>query len=250
MDSISDAWKKYPLLVAGDLPVAPPGAHSISLSGGNYSGPLQINDFYIILALPCEEIGNALACLEAAAVSPDQVIAFLPADVTFIHPQLAFLGLLENIPGESADEFRIRLFGKLECQRHKRLPFALHEAAEGGIARRLNERELLEALDTARLAHALSCGYGLSPEKHTKILRASLKGPQGISPAPWASDSSVEKLLVETAQLILKCAIHGGSFRDALKEHAVALPFRTRTELLHHVESSLGLLLGGKGHAA
>ena len=249
MDRISDNWKKYPLLVVGELPFTLPGAVSLLPSNVGGSEFPSLNDFYIIISVDRLSIDAAISLLESTNVSPDQMIVFLSAELSFDHPKQAFMGVMENIEGENADEFRARLLGRLECQRQKKLLFAMHEASQLGIARRLNETELCHTLDITRIAHALACGYGLSPESHRKVLRACLEGmiTANIS---WDQNVSIEKLIPEAGAFILECAAKGINFRDALKERASALSFRARTDLLHQIENCLGLLLGGKNNAA
>ncbi len=249
MDRISDNWKKYPLLVVGELPFSPPGA--LSLDPAKIGGPEcpSLNNFYIIVALPADSHDLAIARLEEAKVTPDQIIVFLRAELPFSHPRQALLGVMEVIEGESGEEFRARLHGRLEAQRQKKLLFALHEASELGIARRCSDLELVQALDITRISHALACGYGLCPETHRKVLRAAL-ATNAPPPAPWTGEVPTEKLIPEAAALLHDCAAKNLNFRDTLKERTAALSFRARTDLLHQIESCLGILLGGKGHAA
>lgn len=249
MDRISDPRKKYPLLVVGELPFALPDSISITPATMGASGSPELNSFYIIVAVAADVHELVLARLEELKVNPDQVIVFLRAEIPFSHPRQAFLGVMDNIPGESAEEFRARLLGRLETQRQKKLTFALQQASESGITRRLSDSELTTTLDIARLAHALACGYGLTPELHGKVLSACLEGTH-CPTENWAGEVPFEKLIPEAAALIFDCATKGKNFRDTLKERSAALSFRTRTDLLHQIESCFGIFLGGKAHAA
>lgn len=250
VDLIADNWKKYPLLlIGGEFPVSLPEAISFPVSGIGSPGSLPINDFYVLLSVAENELASVLSRLEAVGLSPAQVLPLLKPETPFSHPKQAYLGIFDLIAGESPEEFRARLLGKLEAQRQKMLCVALVEANESGILRALPEHELAAALDTCRMAHALACSYSLSPMAHVRVLRLCL----GAAPAhslSWPADLAIESLIVEASNLLLECFKNSQNFREMLKERAGALPFRARNELLHHVESCLGHLLRGKSHAA
>jgi hypothetical protein len=53
-------------------------------------------------------------------------------------------------------------------------------------------------------------------------------------------------LIAETAIFALNCLQNGKNLREALRERASTLSFRARTDLTQHVESCLGLVLGGR----
>jgi len=249
VDLIADNWKKYPLLLIGELATALPEALPFPASGIGAPGSLPINDFYVLVSVSELELAPVLARLETAGLSPAQILPLLRPETQFAHPKLAFLGIFDLIDGESPEEFRARLLGKLEAQRQKMLCMALQEAADRGISRALQENELGAALDACRVAHALACTYSLSPMAHARVLKLCLeRGP--AQSLPWPADLATERMIVEASLLLLHCFQRGQSFREQLKEKSGALPFRARTDLLHHLESCLGQLLGGKSHVA
>lgn len=249
MDPIADNWKKYPLLVIGDLTVSLPEATPISaLSLGN-AQVLSLHNFYVLVCAQDAELPSLVARLEELQLSPTQIILLLRPETTFSHSRLAFLGEICQIDGENADEFRARLLGKLDAQRQKKISFALQEAMDAGVSRRLAESELALSLDACRISHALACSFSLSPAAHDRVLRRSLEKCEMAS-RPWPNDISSENLIGETSLLLLDCFLRGKNFRDSLKEKSIYLPFRARNELLRHIETSLGFLLGGKSHVA
>jgi hypothetical protein len=245
VDLIADNWKKYPLLVIGELPIALPEAFPFSAAGANGQ---PVNNFYVLVSVSGTELGPTLAKLEEAGLCAAQILPMLRPEEPFSHPRQAFLGLFDLIEGESPEEFRTRLLGKLEGQRQKMLSLAFQEAADLGLARQLSEIELSAALDSCRVAHALACGYSFSPLAHLRVLRRCLE-PAACQGA-WPADISAERLIVETSRLLVLCFRHSHSFREQLKEKGAALPFRARSDLLHQVETTLGHLLGGKSNVA
>ncbi len=249
VDLIADNWKKYPLLLIGELAQALPEALPFPESGIGAPSSLPINDFYILISTSSEKFESLISRLEATGLSSAQILLMLPPEVEFSHPQISFFGIVDQIDGECAEEFRARLLGKLEGQRQKLLCAALQQAAENGVARNFPDSELASALDACRIGHALASSYSLSPRSHCRVLRLCLERIP-FTACPWANDVSLEKLIHETSLLLLDCTRRGTSFRDGLKEMSGALPFKARNDLLHHVESALGHLLGGRSHAA
>jgi len=250
VDLIADNWKKYPLLLVGsEFSVSLPEAIPFPVSGIGAPAGLPINDFYVLVAVAEEELMPVISRLEASGVCAAQILPLLKPETSFWHAKQAFFGLFDLIEGESPEEFRSRLLGKLEVQRQKMLCVSLQEAHDRGISRTLPENELGAVLDTCRMAHALACSYSLSPMAHAHVLRLCLDGAKKQN-LPWPADLSCENLVVETSLLLLDCFQRSQNFRDVLKEKGASLPFRTRSELLHHVESCLGQFLGGKSHAA
>lgn len=249
MDRLSDSWRKYPLLVIG-TPVLPlPGAIELPVSAIGAPGSIPLHDFYVLVCLPTSEADTALARLADAGLPPEQVLVWLPAHQEPLAVSQPWTGQLDAMEGESPDDARARLLGKLESQRQKKLNCALQEASDRGLARLLGESELLRVLDGVRIAHALACAFSLPPLSHSLALRACLERSLAAA-GPWSADSSPEKLVVECALLFLDCQEKGSSFRELLKERCSGLPFRVRSELLHHIETGLGFLVGGKNHAA
>jgi len=249
VDLIADNWKKYPLLLVGELSGFLPEAQQFSVTTIGAPGPIILNNYYVVVSAEEGERSSVLAQLQSSGLCPAQLIVLLSPESSFSHERQAFIGQLDLIAGESADEFRSRLLGKLEAQRQKMLSYVLQEAADTGIARSLTELELGTTLDSCRIAHALACSYALSPAAHERVLRScfALTKTPGCS---QSADSAVERLIVDASLLLLQCFRDGTSFRDHLKERNASLPFRARNDLLHHVEATLGHLLRGKCHVA
>lgn len=248
MDRIADNWKKYPLLVIGAIPAPLPGAISYPAEAIGTPDSLPIHDFYVIVAVAPAQVEATLARLEQIRLSPAQIIVFLPTEIPFSHPHKGFMGVIDGIEGQNAEDFRIRMLSKLESQRQKKLCYALQEAMDNGLPRRRSEAELARALDACRIAHTLACGYALSPLLHARVLRMSLE-KEATNPDPWPNDISPERLIVETAVLLLDCFHKGAGFRELLKEKSAALPFRARNDLLHHIETCLAFLTGAGGRS-
>jgi hypothetical protein len=247
VDKLSEGGKRAPLLVIGEVPFAPPGA--FSLSPADAACFPDINNFYIIASLPDPELEPFLASLARAGAAADQVLVL---SATGGEPRASVAsghGTLELFEGEGPEEFRSRLLARVEAQRQKKLPNAFREAQENGIARRLGDQELARALDVTRVAHALACGYGLSPAAHGRVLQACLAGAARPPAAPWPGDVPAETLIPEAAAVFVDAVLKGFSGREAVRERAAVLSFRCRTDLLHQVESCLGGVPGGK-HAA
>ncbi len=249
MDLIADNWKKYPLLLVGELSVSLPEARQFPLVSIRAPGSTILNDFYILVAAREGDLTSVLTELETTSLCPAQLLVLLSPEAAFSHPRQAHIGQIDLIAGESVDEFRARLLGNLESQRQKMLSFILQEAADAGSGRTLPELELGIALDSCRIAHALACSYALPPAAHARVLRSCIaleKAPGCLS----ACDHGVERLIVDASQLLLRCFREGFNFRDQLKERCASLPFRARNDLLHHVETTLGHLLRGKCNVA
>lgn len=249
MDRLQDNWKKYPLLVIGQPGISVPGSAELSLSEIATPGAPDINKHYILLALPSGELPAALNLLSASGFPREQLVALLSGGLALPPEFLPWAGTLELADGETPDEIRSRLLGRLETQRQKKLNFAFHEAQERGITRSFSEAELAKLLDGTRIAHALACAYSLPPHLHSAALRSCLERPSAPFGA-WGPESSHERVIVDCAFLFLDCQSRGINFREQLKERSAGLSFRLRSELLHHIESGLGFLLGGKSNAA
>ncbi len=249
MDRLQDNWKKYPLLVIGQPGISVPGAEELSLSAIGQSGAPHINNFYILLSTPSAELTSALKLLSASGFPREQLVACLSNGPALPLEFLPWAGTLEMIDGETPDEIRSRLLARLEAQRQKKLNIALQEAQERGITRNYPDAELGQLLDGTRIAHALACAYSLPPLSHSAALRSCLDRPSAPI-AAWGPESSHERVIVDCAFLFLDCQSRGVNFREQLKERSAGLSFRARSELLHHIESGLGFLLGGKSNAA
>lgn len=249
MDRLQDNWRKYPLLVIGQPGINVPGAAELSLPAIGAPGAPDINNFYVLLALPAADMASALRLLAASGFPREQLVAFLSGGPGLPPEFLPWAGTLELVEGETPDDIRSRLLGRLEGQRQKKLNFALHEAHERGITRSFTEPELAKLLDGIRIAHALACAYALPPLSHSAALRSCLERPTAPL-AAWGPESSHERVIVDCAFLFLDCQSRGMNFREQLKERSAGLSFRVRSELLHHIESGLGFLLGGKSNAA
>ena len=245
-DRIADNGKKYQLLVVGEMPAPPSGSVSLSPEKIADPFPINLNDFYIVLALSDERLENAIVSLESQGVSPAQILVYRRLDAPFRHPQELLFGFLDQIEGEGAEELRARLLARLEAQRQKKLLVVLQEIQESGAAYRLEEAELQRLLDVLRVAHSLCCGYDLAPAAHFRVLRACAGSRQEHA---WSGDPSPESLLPEAAALVADTLLRGGSVREALRERAVGLSFRARSDLQHQVESCLSTLLGGRNAA-
>ncbi len=245
MDRISDNGKKAPLLVLGELSAVLPGASSCKPANLPLS---NINDFYVVLALPIAERDDVLATLAGSGLLADQLVLCLRGDVPPRDPRWAGCGILENVDGETAEELRSRVLARVEGQRQKKLVTLLREAHDGGLARRLPETELARALDVTRLAHALACGYGLPPSAHARTLRAALELPAPTG-APWTGEPIPECLIPLAAAVLVDAILRGASCREVIRERAASLSFRARNDLFHQVDACLGSLPGGK-HAA
>lgn len=249
MDRLADNWKKYPLLVIGTPSIPLPGALELPVSAIGSPGTIPLHDFYVLVCLPAAQAEAAIARLAEAGLPPEQALAWLPSGQGPLGAPQPWTGQLEVVDTESPDDARARLLGKLESQRQKKLNCALQEASDRGFDRQLSEAELLRVLDGVRIAHSLACAFSLPPLSHSLALRACLERTSA-SPGPWAADFTPERLVVECAFLFLDCQEKGTSFREQLKEKSAGLPFRVRSELLHHIETGLGFLVGGKSHAA
>lgn len=249
VDRLAVNWKKYPLLVIGTPVIPLPGALELPISAIGVPDSIPLHDFYVLVCLPAAQAEAALARLADAGLPPEQALAWLPAGQGPVGAFQPWTGQLEVVESESPDDIRARLLGKLEGQRQKKLNYALQEASDRGLSRHFNEAELLRVLDGVRIAHSLACAFSLPPLSHSLALRACLER-SAAAPGPWATDSAPERLVVECAFLFLECQEKGASFREQLKEKSAALPFRVRSELLHHIETGLGFLVGGKNHAA
>lgn len=248
MEHFTDNWKKYPLCVLGSLPHAPVGTPAIDPADLGPASAELLNNLNIIVALESHATLGALKALFSLGINPDQIIVFWTSQETFQNQYLPVLGVLDNIEGESVEEFRQRLMSKLECQRQKRLGYALTCAEEAGLSTRLTESELAHTVDHIRIAHALACSYGLPPAKHNNLLKKCLEG-QTKQLTSWPADIEVDSLIIEASRSLLQCLGSDVNLRDAIRERAALLPFRARTDLLHHIENCLGPLLGGRNAA-
>lgn len=249
MEKASDTWKKYPLITMGAPPFAVPSLSALPLDAKNLPDASTLKDSYVLITPTEDGASHLLEQLLAASASADQIILLLTPQIPFQHPQQHIFGLMEWIEGEPAEEFRARLLVRLEAQRQKKLMFVMQEAVESGITRNLTESDLCNALDTVRVAHALACAYALSPALHAQALRACFDGSLNLS-TPWLTDLPAEILIPQASAFLVDCATLGVNIREAFKERTAHLPFRVRSELLHHIEINLGFLLGGKSHAA
>jgi hypothetical protein len=107
---------------------------------------------------------------------------------------------------------------------------------------------LTRTLDITRIAHALCCGYSLSPAVHARVLRDCLAGAYDVQ-SSWAGEISPEILVPGAAEGVHRALVKGVSVREALRDRLVPLSYRARTELLHHCESCVGAVTGAR-HAA
>lgn len=250
MERGSETGRRLPLLVIGDPPWPLPEAARAEAGAISREAVPNINNFYILVALPPLEASAALESLQRAGVSAEQVIVLMPAEQPFAHPLQPFLGTIDWVEGECAEELRARLLRRVELQRQKKLPFLLLEFGSGEAARGMPEAELGRAIDSARIAHALACSLALSPSQHDAAIRACLLGTAARAEQPWPADLAPERLVAETAVLAQEALTRGLPVRDGIRERSVALPFRARADLLHQIENCLGALPGGKKHAA
>jgi hypothetical protein len=245
VDHTSDDWKKDPLVVIGSLPAIPPGAVSIAPAALGAPGTPCLNDFYVVVALTSESRPATLIALAAGGVAEQQVVVYLrPGECA---PTGEF-GSLEALDGESNEELRARLLNKLQSQRQRQLPAALRIAHEQGLDHLVAEPTLTRTLDITRIAHALCCGYSLSPAVHARVLRDCLAGAYDVQ-SSWAGEISPEILVPGAAEGVHRALVKGVSVREALRDRLVPLSYRARTELLHHCESCVGAVTGAR-HAA
>ncbi len=243
-----DNGKRYPILQIGKLPFSIPGALELPLSAIGASHSIPVNEFYVLLGASGGNIENATKLLKAG-LPPDQLIV-CSLSFTELPPQFRpWVGSLDLLENETIEEFRLRLLARLEIQRQKKLNYALQSASEHSPSNASDGIDLSIRIDGARITHSLACAYALSPHSHSLALKAAIENaPHGAE--PWAAETTTEELILKCAFLLLDCQARGNSFKEQFKERSAALPFRARSELLHHIETGLGFLLGGKSHAA
>ena len=245
-DRLADNAKKYPLLLIGELSFLTLDARHLAKEDLEQMAEGSLDDFYVLIALPLSETEESLEILKNLKLSPEQILIY--GDTGRLQARLHdfFMCFLEKIEGENGEELRARLLARLESQRQKKLALALQSAELSGLPGKISEDEMIRTVDCLRLAHALSCGYNLSPAAHRNVLRECMEPAATL---PWVGEPRPEQLLPEAARLIVETAGKGGSIRDALRDRSSSLSFRSRNELLHQVESCLSGILGGKNAA-
>lgn len=231
MDRPHDTKKKYPLLVVGDLPFL--GQEKPATSLREFT-PEQWQDSFLCLSAASKNLRTLVEEAHQLGIPSDQLVLCTDA-LTFSPPAEAIV--IEFHPDENAEDFRHRLYQKIDSHRH--LKFA-HEWAKA-------ETSPAAFHEQARLAHALALLHDLSISAHARAIRGALK-EISIS-EPWPAQSAPEELIAYCAALMLARGDCPANFREAFRECSAQLPFRVRNELKTQAEKILETLWGGK-HAA
>ncbi len=247
MEKIPESGKKLPLLVVGKLPIALPGASALEIALLHSQNAPFVQDFYVIVGQPAPEAEATLKALYAAGLSSDQVLIVIPIEQAIQNETKSHHCVIERFASESMEEFRVRLLARLEMLRQMKLTTALTEAQNTGHIWQLQEQELSKTLDATRIAHALACGYALSPLSHAKVLRETLGGACKLEVA--AGELKPDRLIPPVATALSDAFHRGEPAREAIRRLSSGLSFRTRTDLLHQIETYLAPLLGGKNAA-
>lgn len=263
MERPIDSWKKYPLFFFGDRPFPELlGVEKTCAHLDESSRERWMNSF-VCLSASAETAPGFLAALEKAGVEADRVIVFLHETFSFPKKYLC----LDFLPGEAMDEFRARLFSRLETLRQRKLSSELERAHRASLLQDLPAEEMVRATEQARLAHALAYAYELPPQKHGLAIQLALAAGHPAlwqalgtlhpgcpnwpaEKSPWQPDFPIEALLALCAQAALQCRDNPSHFREVFREQSAQLPFRVRNELKEQTEKVLELLWGGKANVA
>lgn len=236
--------KRLPLLILGQAPLSLAPFACLPLSEKAF--PMDPDLYFLLCANEAGE-AEALEGLNQARVPADQIL--LARGEGFSRAPVASpMGILELLPGESAEEQRFRLTTRLETQRHRKLSRIMDIARAEGLPSGLKAEEWGLRLETAHLAHGFCCALDLPASLHERSLRSALS--RGEAGSPWPAELPMEHLLSTCARLALQHWRAPTSFREEFRTHASQLPFRTRTDLRNVVERCLETIWKGLENAA
>lgn len=234
---------RLPILVLGDAPAALSPFACIPLSEKSF--PSDPDLYFLLCASDEASLRSPLEALAQAGVPPDQIIL---ARGEGLHARAAdpFMGVLEILANDTAEDLRHRLVTRLETQRHRKLAQEIEAARNIGLPSDLHAEEWATRLETAHLTHGFCCAMELPASVHGQALRSALR--QSAIPASWPTD--LDSLLPLCARLALQHWQTPALFREEFRQQAGALPFRLRTDLRNVVERCLERIWKGFENAA
>jgi hypothetical protein len=257
VERTQDLRKKFPLLIAGNLPM--PGFESQPLTRlGEIERAIWCNSF---LCLSAQEplLPELLAEAQILGIPTEQILFVVEKfPSSFAVP--TGLTVIEIHPTESAEDFRQRLTAKLESLRLGKLNSELRLAEKSFAS--IPEPAKQAAFERARFAHALAYLYELPPLRHSLCLRLAMgllqpplrenllrdsAFPLELIPAeeqPWSPNLPFELVLALCASLALSSGGHSSQFREAFRARSSLLPFKVRNDLKTQVEKILEPLWG------
>jgi hypothetical protein len=238
---------QIPLLVLGN-PAAPLSGFPFLPLGADF--PADLDLFYLVLPSGDDDgLKDVLARLESKDIPPDQVLVAQAEGMRSRQGLSAFVGFLEILPEDSAEDLRDRALARIETQKHRKLSREIESARALGFPSDLTAEEWRLRLETAHLTHGFCSSLDVSPSEHTRCLRIALRERSEL-PSPWPADAHRSQILVACARLALRHARTPAPFREELRRLSSALPFRARTDLRNVAERCLESLWKGLEHAA
>jgi hypothetical protein len=260
-----DLKRKFPLLVAGDLPF--PGLEieqQLNLSGQNHASWAEL---FVCLSASENKLAEILSEAAALEIPFSQMILYVshyPSSVAIP----SGLTVIEAHSGESPEDLRLRLACKIESLRQQRLNHELALCEKNPALGALSETERQSIYEHARIAHALAYLYEFTPSRHTLCIRlafcarhpelrenmlAGFAVPAEHFPSaensPWQPTLPFEMIIALCTTLTLSCCENPAQFREAFRTRSALLPFKVRNDLKTQVEKILEPLWGGKNAA-
>lgn len=245
---MQESWKKFPLLVWGtsDFPLAPPFARRFQETS-ELSGPELRQSYFCV---PVDEgLRARVDELRTNGIGVAQIVLVIGEErAAELIPGAAWIELSH---AETPDEFRARLFARIETHRQRRLGHELdRDPVPGEAGEEVSPDERAARLERAHFVHALALLQELPPDQHGRAIRAALHPSGPVPTTPWEANLPHELLLTEIAALALAHSGHAQKFREAFRDRTVLIAFRARNELKEQVEKILEPIWGGKPHAA
>lgn len=262
MEHAQDFWKRNPVLVIGRPIERMPELSALAHFFPSAEGVQVAGREDMLVIVHCEssqDSSEQVQLLLASGFSSDQILVLANSQ-------------------ENAEDLRLRLSVQMEIARQRRLEQEILAATQNGALRFLHWETSsgeANALERARLAHALGCALHLGPAKHSRSIRLALflelSKPErmeavksirhvwpvasllekraALAEGPWPPEIPHELALAECAHLAVE-ASDPIQFRDSFREKCTKLPFRFRGELRDAVERCFAQLWKGGTRAA